>query len=205
MIWYWLIIAVGVLVLAALVRWHQSLLPLERGLIEVEWEETDELIPEGPDRVELAGEQVIVQCRDSSELNFSAVGTRVTPSALAFVTVHGRRLLVLLDRGKRKWTNLVDVKRAGEKGELVDGLVGWWRHGTGHLVASDGMRLVEVHRCFGRDRIYIIDPAKALQGHAFGVGLEVMMVAPCRQLGRVSLRENEIVVSAGRRAWKAKL
>jgi hypothetical protein len=203
MIVYWLTLLVGVVALALLTLWHQQILPLERGMAAVEWKRHREDVPEGPDRVEVAGDQMIIHCRDGSTLNFRAPGMRLALGALAFVTVNNRRLLAVLDRGEYQRTYLVDVYRAAQRGALFDGVVGWWRHGTGHLLAADGEHLLEVHRCFGRDRIYLLDPARALQGHAFGLGIVRTMVAPTRRLGSAELRGHEVFIAAGGDRWRA--
>lgn len=205
MIWYWIILGIGVVTLIVVALFHQSILPLERGLIQPEWTITDKHIPEGPDRVEVAGEEVICTCRDGTEQSFRAPGMRLALGALAFVTVHNQRLLAVLDRGRQRRTYLVDIARAAAKGDLLAGAVGYWRHGTGRLLAADGEHLIEVHRCLGRDRIYLLDASRAMQGHAFGMGIERTLIAPTISLGAAALRGRKIIVSTGPRIWKTEL
>ncbi len=195
----------GVLALVALAVWHQSLLPLERGMTLVEWRPHRDEVPEGPDRVEVAGDQINIQRRDGSELHFRAPGMHLALGALAFVTVNNRRLLAVLDRHQRRRTYLVDVLRAAERGTIEGGIVGWWRHGTGHLLTADDEHLLEVHRCFGRDRIYLLDPSRAIQGHAFGLGITRTLVAPVRRLGSIELRGRDVFLAAGDQRWRGSI
>jgi len=205
MIVYWLMIAGGIVILLWLAMWHQYLLPQERALIRPQWEPTHINVPEGPERVEVAGEQIICTCRDGNELVFKAPGTRLALGSLAFVTVNNQRVLAVLDRGRRHRVYLVDIYRAAEKGNLFEAVIGWWRHGTGWLLAADGEHLLEVHRCFGRDRIYLVDPALALQGTAFGLGIQRTLIAPVRRLGGVRLHDRTVYISAGHRRWQTEL
>jgi hypothetical protein len=205
MIVYWMIMIAGVVVLALLVASHHQLLPLERNVTAVEWKQHREEVPEGPDRVDVAGDQMIIHCRDGSQLNFRAPGMHLALGALTFVTVNGRRLLAVLDRARYRRTYLIDVYRAAEGGTIWAGLIGWWRHETGYLLAADGDYLIEVHRCFGRDRVYLLDPSRALQGHAFGLGITRTLVAPTRRLGSVALHGREVFIAAGKDRWRASI
>lgn len=205
MIWYLIMLGAGLLALLWLGYSHQWLMPLDRARIRPEWRPYHDEVPEGPDRVEVIGSQIGVVCRDATELNFSAPGSHLVLGSLAFVNVNGRRLLAVLDRGRRHRTYLVDVQKAAEHGQLEAGMVGWWRHGTGRLLAADDERLLQVHRCFGRDRIYLLEPARALKGQAFGLGIQRTLIAPVRRLGGISLHGHEIHVSAGKKKWKTEL
>ncbi|MHA1568673.1 MAG: hypothetical protein ACTSXZ_04320 [Alphaproteobacteria bacterium] len=205
MIWYLIMLAVGLAGLIVLALFHQWLVPLERGMIRPEWKPHRHEVPEGPDRVEVAGTDVICHCRDGSQLHFKASGMHLALGALAFVTVNDQRLLAVLDRGRLHRTYLVDIRQAADGGSLLDGVVGWWRHGTGRLLAADGEHLVEVHHCLGRDRIYLLDPARAAKGYAFGLGIERTLIAPIRNLGSVDLIGLDLHVSAGQRRWRTEL
>jgi hypothetical protein len=130
---------------------------------------------------------------------------RADASCAAWITIGPRRLLAVMDRGWRRRTYLVDAERAAEGGRLRDGLVGWWRHGAGHILTADDGLVIEVHRCFGRDRLYWVDPLAAATGHAFGMGIERTVIAPCHGLQHVTLVGHEIHVSDGRRAWRARV
>jgi hypothetical protein len=201
-VYYGLMLA-GAALLAAIALFHHQLFPLERGLKTVVWRETHPIPPPPSSPVDFDGERVTVRCRDGATHAFGAEGLRLWPGAGAVIELGNRRLLALLDSGDRRRTYLVDVHRASQGGTLEHGLIGWWRHGTGELLAVDGPRVVEAHRTLGHDRLYWIDPLQAAAGHGFGMGLERTLVAPVRNISRLHIAGREIVVVKGDRAWRA--
>lgn len=195
----------GALSLVLLFLFHQRVLPLERILLDLPWEEADIRPSESEARVDLSRRMIRVVFRDGVEHEFAAAGIKLTPERCAVIHVGQRRLLALLDRGHGKRTYIVDTERAAHGGAWRDGVLGWWRHGTGTCLAEAGGHLVEAHRCFGRDRIYWIDPLRAMSGHALARGIERTITAPTKRLDWIEYTERQIRVGRGDRAWRTAL
>jgi len=121
------------------------------------------------------------------------------------VRLGDRPLLIVLDRGRGRKAYVVDTARAAAKGDFDAGILGWWKHGTGTCVAAAGAHVIEVHRCYGRDRIYWIDPLRAMAGNAFGMGIERTLIAPTRNVDGVEYVDRCICVARGARMWKVEL
>jgi hypothetical protein len=205
-IWYGLI-ATGGILLTALYLVHQRLLPLERALLDPVW--FTEGGPEcGPNpNVRVDGNRLTVSHGDGTEFTFSLGAIKATPETCALVPLgdRDRRLLAILDRGRSGRTYVVDTARAAAAGRIDAAVVGWWRHGNGVCLTEAGSHLIEVHPCVGRDRIYWIDPLRAMSGQSFGLGIERTLVAPCRGVERVAYRDRSICLRRGDDNWFTEL
>jgi len=187
--------------LLLLVVLHQRLLPLERIRVDPTWEPVNDAGAPPDQPVAVSEGRVRVRYPDGVEHEFSARGMDLSPAQCAVTHLGQRRLLAALDRGADQRTWLVDTERASQGGDLEAGVLGWWRHGTGFAIAGAGSHVIEVHRCFGRDRIYWVDPLDAMSGHALARGVERTIIAPVRRVDRVEFTGRQIRVSRGERTW----
>ena len=202
---YYGIMGLGGVLLCGLYFFHQHWVPLERALLRLEWTETDEAPCPGESQVELTGTTMRVRYADGELHEFRAGGMKVSPECVTVIHLGNRRLLVLLDRSASKRTYLIDTARAAEHGAFGEGVLGWWKHGTGTCIASAGNHVVEVHRCIGRDRVYWIDPLRAMAGNALGLGIERTLIAPTRKIDRIEYRDRRICLARGSRIWRVEL
>ena len=203
--WYWLLLVAGTALLAILAVYHQRILPLERELVRPAWQPVEAARPSPGVRLERADDRLIVHYPGGAPLAFHAADTRVPDHGYAVLELGSRRLLALLDQGKRRRLYLIDAERAAQGGTLDAGMVGWWRHGNGYLLAAAGDRLVEVHRCLGRDLIYLVDPYRAMTGHAYGMGIERTLISPKPSLSWLAVEGQRLVVGEGQRAWQTEI
>lgn len=203
---YWGLIVIGVALLALLVTFHQRLMPQERGITSVEWEAVAERIEDrGADFLEMHGEQVRVAYPDGTQHFFAAPLLKMPKGGWAIFRLNNRPLLAMLDRTWHRRAYVIDTELAARGGAMASGLVSWWRHGTAFLLAAAGSHLLEVHRGFGYDRLYLLDPLRTVSWQSFGLGIERTLVGPGRNIDRVWCDNGYIYAGRDDHLWRTPL
>jgi len=203
---YWGLMIVGAGLLALLVTFHQRLMPQERGIAGVEWEPlADKTEDRGVDTLDMHGEQVRVAYQDGTLHFFAAPRLKMPKRGWAIFRLNDRPLLAMLDRTFHRRVYVIDTALAARGGAMAAGLVSWWRHGTGFLLAAGGPHLLEVHRGFGHDRLYLLDPLRTVSWQSFGLGIERTIVCPCRNTDRVWSDGRFIYLGKGDDLWRTPL
>jgi len=117
-------------------------------------------------------------------------------SACAFIVLDGQSYLAVSDYMHTRKTYFLNWQKALEQGNTEGAVFGWYRNtGLGQGLAFDGTYLYESAQSLGHDRVFQLDPGKALASKSLRSGVIQSFATPGRESKDLAVRGGNFIIS----------